>query len=264
MRSPIDGLRRRVAESIRGVRCDPDGYADEAFEGALFADLSRFLAERGLLTIGSRVLDVGCGYGGFIGIAATAGASVVGLDIGALEVEIAAARAQGAIVRADAARLPIRSGSVDLVVLLHVLEHVRDVASVVAEAARVVRAGGAVYVVAPNYAATLWEPHYHVPWLPFLPRWLAVRYLRAIGRDVRYLDEIHYTTSRQVVRALHRAGLRLEFPRSRKVLDPSRIRRRSLSRAVSIARFVGLGPLLARVATGPLQSVIEALAWRDA
>jgi SAM-dependent methyltransferase len=45
--------------------------------------------------------------------------------------------------------LPIADKSVDTVVLLNVLEHVRDVARVVAEAARVLREGGVLVMFAP-------------------------------------------------------------------------------------------------------------------
>ncbi len=52
-------------------------------------------------------------------------------------------------VAGDALDLPFRTGSLDGVMILNVLEHVRDPARVAAEIGRVLRPGGAVYAVAP-------------------------------------------------------------------------------------------------------------------
>lgn len=88
------------------------------------------------------VVDVGCG-------AESAWPGLVRLDIApGPQVDIAA----------DAHDLPFRDGSVDVLLLVRVLEHVRDPQRVVAEAARVLRPGGEVLAVVPFL-----EPYHRNP-----------------------------------------------------------------------------------------------------
>ncbi len=88
------------------------------------------------------VVDVGCG-------AESPREGLVRLDLGAgPDVDVAA----------DAHDLPFRDGSVDALILVRVLEHVRDPQRVVAEIARVVRPGGEVMAVVPFL-----EPYHRNP-----------------------------------------------------------------------------------------------------
>jgi len=105
----------------------------------------------------SRVLDVGCGTGGYsIAIAATASAIVTGLDES--ERFVARAREQPGPVEfvvGDAERLPFRDGSFDRVLFSLVLHQVGDPEAAVREGARVLVRGGRVVVrtIAPEDAA---------------------------------------------------------------------------------------------------------------
>jgi SAM-dependent methyltransferase len=97
------------------------------------------------------VLDVGCGTGGFTReIAHRTGASVTGLDSNAGFLEHARAQAPSAAaidwVEADAHDLPFPAGSFDRVLLSLVLHQLVRPAVAVAEAARVLCAGGLVLV----------------------------------------------------------------------------------------------------------------------
>jgi ubiquinone/menaquinone biosynthesis C-methylase UbiE len=92
------------------------------------------------------VLDVGCGTGWLAAGLRRAGASapVVGVDLSAGM--LGRARSAGAwpLVQAQAERLPIAAGSVDLVVGRGVLHHLADPKLALAEWRRVVRPAGAV------------------------------------------------------------------------------------------------------------------------
>ena len=152
------------------------------------------------------ILNVGCGTGGFNIAAVEAGASVIGVDADADAVAICALRG-GGYVRAEGEALPFRDGAFTLVHCFSVIEHVRSVEDTVAEMVRVTRPGGVVYVHTPS-AWSLYEGHYKVFWLPFLPRPLARVYLRARGRPTAYLGTLRRLTAGRLARAFRRAGVR--------------------------------------------------------
>jgi len=168
---------------------------------------------------GASLLDVGCGYGAFVLACRAHGVDARGFELAPFEVAIARRRLarrepgtdpQGVFHQGHAGRLPFADGCFDVVTLFNVLEHVRDDRPVLEEAYRVLRAGGRLYVVCPNYAAVRQEAHYHVPWPPLLPRGLAVRYLGMLGRNPAFFREhIHYRTNWGVLRTLRSMRMQL-------------------------------------------------------
>jgi ubiquinone/menaquinone biosynthesis C-methylase UbiE len=89
--------------------------------------------------------------GSAVGPAAPAGSgsgggAVIGVDLSAGMLERARAAGAWPLLQADAARLPLAAGSVDLVVSRGVLHHLPDVPAALAEWRRVLRPGGAVVV----------------------------------------------------------------------------------------------------------------------
>jgi ubiquinone/menaquinone biosynthesis C-methylase UbiE len=94
---------------------------------------------------GARILDVGCGADKFPG--------AIGLDV----------RAHSpANIRADLDRLPwpLREDSFDLIVMRHVLEHMRDVVATVEELYRLAKPGGRIVVEVPHFS---WVEAYRHP-----------------------------------------------------------------------------------------------------
>jgi SAM-dependent methyltransferase len=78
-----------------------------------------FLTEQVGLTSATTVLDLGCGTGRHARRIAAQGVPVLGLDVAARFLAVAAAEAPGVpFVRGDARRLPLADGSVDVVVSL--------------------------------------------------------------------------------------------------------------------------------------------------
>jgi SAM-dependent methyltransferase len=102
---------------------------------------------------GKRVLDAGCGAG--YGAAELAGRAraVIGLDISAQAIEYASTnftRDNLAFLVASAARLPIRSESLDLIAAFEVIEHLPDWRPFLDEAGRVLAPDGILIVSTPN------------------------------------------------------------------------------------------------------------------
>jgi SAM-dependent methyltransferase len=112
----------------------------------------------------TRVLDVGAGTGALTAALRDAAprAEVTALDPSSAMLRVAHDRAGATVCLADAARLPVASGSVDAVLLAYVLFHLADPAAGVGEAARVLRPGGRAGTVTwasetQPEAGTVWE-----------------------------------------------------------------------------------------------------------
>lgn len=142
------------------------------YDDAYFADLSaryrtrnRF-ARRRIANVfsllpelkGRRFLDVGCGMGTFTLEAAARGAAAVGLDMAAPGIQAAtrvAAEekvADAHFILADAAGLPLRTGSNDVIVAADFTEHLDDdtLTRVLAELKRVARTGAWLIIYTPE------------------------------------------------------------------------------------------------------------------
>jgi SAM-dependent methyltransferase len=95
-----------------------------------------------LVPPGATVADVGCGNGVYLQRLRRRRGNpiVVGFDLSAGMARAASVHAPTAV--ADAQALPLRDGSVDVVLCLHMLYHVPDIALAVRELRRVLRPGG--------------------------------------------------------------------------------------------------------------------------
>lgn len=158
---------------------------------------------REALEAATHIGDAGCGTG--LVKRALEGAlqkPIIGFEIDVSFVEVA-----DRVVAADACRLPVPDASFDVLILNHLYEHVRDQPALFREAWRVLKPGGVVYVSAGSRRAVL-EPHYRLPFLSWLPRWLADRYVRWTGRGTEYKD-IRFLTYAKLERLMRAPGFRL-------------------------------------------------------
>jgi SAM-dependent methyltransferase len=169
------------------------------------ARLARLRALVGEALACGPILNVGCGTGGFNVAARAAGARVVGVDADAEAIAICALKG-GDCARAMNEALPFRDGAFALVHCFSVIEHVQSVEGTIAEMVRVTRRGGAIYVHTPN-AWSLYEGHYKIFWIPFLPSPLARLYLAARGRPTGYLSDLRRLTPERLRAAFQRAGV---------------------------------------------------------
>jgi SAM-dependent methyltransferase len=98
----------------------------------------------------TRLADVGCGTGIVTVRLLRPGRSVVGVDQSAGMAAVAAGRLPGRIMLGNVTRLPLASGSVDVVTMIWLLHLLRaaDVAAALAEAGRVLVPGGLLITTA--------------------------------------------------------------------------------------------------------------------
>jgi len=182
-----------------------------------------------------RLLDVGCSVGGFLAAARARGWRAIGV-----ETEPAATRAASArgleVSRARAGALPFAGKSFDVVRMNAVLEHLLDPRIAIAEAARVVRAGGAVLAL--TLSADSWT-------------------LRRLGSRWRYLGmggHVLVFSRRALLRAFEEAGLRVLRVRTAgvRLADRARGATRLAERILDgLARGAGTGHRIAVEAERP-------------
>jgi SAM-dependent methyltransferase len=161
--------------------------------------------------LSGRWLDLGCADGGYASELLRRGAAeVVGVD--ADEDRVAAARARdlphASFEVALAENLPFPDWRFDGVFMNEVFEHVGNEAAALAEVARVLKPNGVLVLISPNrwfpfeghgMRTSLWTVGVRVPLLPWLPRRLASRWMRARNY-----------WPRELVKSVTRAGLKVQ------------------------------------------------------
>jgi len=143
--------RARIAsESFRRKGADWDEMrALDLPAAAVEQALLSLLPETGI----GRVLDIGTGTGRLLELLAPRTTMALGVDASRAMLALARSRlakpglSHCAVRLADMYRLPLGDGGYDLVLLHMVLHHAEDVASVLAEAARVLKPGARLVVV---------------------------------------------------------------------------------------------------------------------
>jgi 2-polyprenyl-6-hydroxyphenyl methylase/3-demethylubiquinone-9 3-methyltransferase len=186
---------------------------------------------------GSRatVVDLGCGGGLMAVPILRAGANVVGIDLAlpALREAHAAAGNGGCFVAADLHACPIASGSADLVLLADVLEHVDDQAGVIAEAARLLRPSGRLFVHTINRTRRA--------------RWLAVDTAERLGLiPTGTHDPARFVRPDELAEAGRRAGLRIVCTAGEGIRWWATLRRRAIVLRPSRSLALGYAILFAK------------------
>jgi SAM-dependent methyltransferase len=199
----------------------------------------RLLADAGIDVAGIDVLDLGSGLGGMSEELILSGAIVRALEPGEAWADLTRRRVERhggncRVLNAFGEAIPLPDASIDLIVSLQVLEHVRNPAQVCAEAMRVLRPGGHFYLTCENYLAFR-EAHYQVPWFPLLPKRLGSLYLKFLGRSPKFLEEaVTYTTFPMVVGICRKVGfIRLRDEEIVKNLESKRSMKWRLLKALS-------------------------------
>jgi 2-polyprenyl-3-methyl-5-hydroxy-6-metoxy-1,4-benzoquinol methylase len=168
-----DEVRRFVTDYKRTIESDPH---------------SRYVAVRELVPRDARVLDYGCGWGGFSKLLEERGNDVVGIDRDDNEIDICRH------VWGESERLAFRRAAItelepasfDCVVSNEVIEHVHNAGTYLAEINRVLPEGGTLVISLPN----VMSPRLMLP--SFSPR--LADHLHAVARQTRdgYRKESHH------------------------------------------------------------------------
>jgi len=139
-------------------------------------------------------LDIGCSTGIMSNFYSPHFKTLTGVDIDAPAVEFARKNRvsdNAEFIVGDAMNTGLQANHFDLVFCSHIYEHVPDAFKLMEEINRVLKPGGICYFVAGNRLIWL-EGHYKLPLLSVVPKFIAHKYLKVLGKGDFYY-ETHYT-----------------------------------------------------------------------
>lgn len=108
----------------------------------------------------------------------------------------------GIILDACGESMPFPENSFDIVFSYYVFEHVQDPLMVLNEAVRVLKPGGSIFFVFPNYGS-FWEGHYGIPWLPFANKTAGKVWVRLWGRNPDFIESLQLFNLPSLNKILH-------------------------------------------------------------
>lgn len=162
----------------RRFRSSADYRQFQIYQGRLVLN---YLYKQGVTVHNTRVLDLGCGNGGYSHTMADAGAQVISVDIRCTAPD------PPAFVLADAMQLPFDSSCFPVVFCASLIEHVPDPAQLLVEIKRVLSPDGVVYLSFPPFYTPVGGHHlkpYHLlgeRWALRLSKYKADGYATACG-----------------------------------------------------------------------------------
>ena len=163
------GIRRQKAEKIRWAL---ETYAGRSLDNAL-------------------CLDIGCSSGLMTAQLADLFQYMLGLDYDSVALGAIREHERQSVrfLRGDAMRLPLPDGAIELVICAQIYEHVPSDNVLFKEIYRVLAPRGVVFFSGPNWLFPI-EPHYYLPFLHWLPKSLAARYVQLAGLDNHYYEQL--------------------------------------------------------------------------
>ncbi|MCL2819350.1 MAG: class I SAM-dependent methyltransferase [Oscillospiraceae bacterium] len=147
------------------------------------------------VTFDMKILDVGCSTGIQTAMIGCHFKEVIGIDIDKNAIKYAKKNYEKDSIKfilADSMNIPFQDCIFDVVLCTHVYEHVPDSIRLLYEINRVLKPGGICYFAAANkYNLDIFEPHYKLPFLSWLPKSLANRYIRLSGKADLYYENLY-------------------------------------------------------------------------
>jgi SAM-dependent methyltransferase len=163
---------------------------------------------------GKKLLEVGAGVGTFLIIARTKyGIDAYGVEPSKDEFspfnQISLSLLQeynlpnNMVICGNAEKLDFNDNIFDLIYSTNVLEHVQDPEKVLCESLRVLKPGGYLQFVIPNYFS-FWEGHYGILWPCITNKLLGKIYARLTGQNPDYIDTLQLISPQFLKKILNR------------------------------------------------------------
>lgn len=219
----------RYAEAFGGA----SPLADEVLRARKAAKIRAVLEEEGMFDRAAiRILDIGCAFGIILKALTPADGLGVGVDI---DRNLGSRSDNVFFIRSDAEHLPFSATAFDVVICNHVYEHTDDANQLLAEIHRVLKPDGVCYFAGPNKYELI-EPHYRLPFLSWLPRNLADRYMRISGKGSCYPEKPYsFPKIRKLVK-----NFRVTSYTEKILRNPVRYKSTDILPVVSVKRLIAL------------------------
>lgn len=103
------------------------------------------------------ILDIGCGSGQLVKHFRKKGFMAIGLEPASPALRLAAKNKSHPFIQGSAAKLPLKSNSIDIITNISVIEHLTDqqVDLFLREACRILKPGGIIFLVTPNFGSPI-------------------------------------------------------------------------------------------------------------
>jgi 2-polyprenyl-3-methyl-5-hydroxy-6-metoxy-1,4-benzoquinol methylase len=149
-----------------------------------------------------RLLEIGFRNGYFMNECVKAGLIPTGIDINREYYESTKEQFPFLDIKwYDGSAFPVLADSFDYVVSFQVLEHVSSIEHILTECIRVLKPGGIMYHVCPNYRS-FYEGHFKVIWLPFLNKTLGRIYLKLLGKYKDSYESLNHVNPKSLSKLL--------------------------------------------------------------
>ncbi|MGA2915000.1 MAG: class I SAM-dependent methyltransferase [Sedimentisphaerales bacterium] len=160
---------------------------------------------------GKKTLEIGFKNGLFLDECRKAGLIATGLEINKEYLEKVKKEFPHLDLRwYDGGKFPIPDNYFDFVVSFQVLEHVNSTEHIIKECLRVLKDGGIMYHICPNYHS-FYEGHYQVFWLPFLNKKTARIYLKLLGHYTSYFEGLNIIKPKHIIKVFKKYQNELEM-----------------------------------------------------
>ncbi len=162
------------------------------------------------------ILDLGSGRGAFVFSGLSQQYDVWGVDNREENVRFFKERVQLSevpgnceerCILADGQKMPFDSNYFTAIHSWYVLEHLENLEEILRETVRVTRRGGIIYLIAQD-ARAMYDGHYEIPWLPFMPWHLARIWVEEFGKPYTG-QSFYYITLPQVASILEACGCKI-------------------------------------------------------
>lgn len=168
------------------------------------------------LTKRMRVLDAGCGFGHLVSLLLSKGYNTYGYEVSRNLVGIgrgilrANKQDPDRIIFVGQKKLPFKNKTFDFINLNFVLDYVPDIPFLLKELRRVLKKGGQIFIVAPNYQCCF-TPIYALVFFPWLPKWLNRIYFRLKKRsNTKVIESLTFIHPRYLNKIFRKLNFKVE------------------------------------------------------